>query len=224
MARGDDGGLRADRRANRRADPASRRRACLALLALLPLPARARTGAAMSAAPINLATDGARWQVVNDGVMGGVSTSQIASDAQGLRFSGELRTEFNGGFASARRAVDATALRAALTEEPVGLALVVRGDGHRYRLTVYPADGRGGVRAYSYFAEFHTAAGVEQSHTLHWPAFRATFRGRAIPDAPPLAWRDVVGVGLMLTKDGHREGRGPFELHLVSLSPASPGT
>jgi monofunctional biosynthetic peptidoglycan transglycosylase len=171
-----------------------------------------------------VATVGAGWLVVNDGVMGGVSTSQIMSDADGVHFSGEVRTEFNGGFASARRAVDATALRAALTEEPVGLALVVRGDGHRYRLTVYPSDGRGGVRAYSYYAPFGTTAGVEQSHTLRWPAFRATFRGRAISDAPPLVWRDVVGVGLMLTKDGHREGRGPFELHLVSLRPASPGT
>lgn len=170
---------------------------------------------------LDLATDGARWQIVNDGVMGGVSSSQIVSDAQGVRFSGMLRIENNGGFASTRRAVDAAALRAALDAEPAGFALVVRGDGHRYRLTVYPGDGRGGVRAYSYYAEFDTIAERETTHHLRWPQFRATFRGRAVPDAPPLAWRDVVGVGLMLTKDGHREGRGAFGLQLTALRPVA---
>ncbi|MCU0952883.1 MAG: CIA30 family protein, partial [Burkholderiaceae bacterium] len=64
----------------------------------------------MTAATVDFATDGARWQVVNDGVMGGVSSSRITAGADGVQFSGEVRTEFNGGFASARRAVDLAAL------------------------------------------------------------------------------------------------------------------
>jgi hypothetical protein len=38
-----------------------------------------------------------------------------------------------------------------------------------------------------------------------------------VPDAPPPAMRDVIGIGLMLTKNGHRAGRGPFELELLEL-------
>jgi hypothetical protein len=55
---------------------------------------------------VNLAADGAPWRVVNDGVMGGVSSSLVDAGAGGVRFEGEVRTEFNGGFASARRAVE----------------------------------------------------------------------------------------------------------------------
>jgi len=75
----------------------------------------------------------------------------------------------------------------------------------------------GGVQPYSYFAEFETRPDAVTEHDLPLAQFRATFRGRAVPDAPPLRWRDVAGVGLMLTKDGHREGRGPFALTLLSL-------
>lgn len=216
VARRDDSERRADRRADCRTDPAASRRACVALLALLPLPALPRTGAAMSAAPIDLATDGARWQVVNDGVMGGVSTSQIMSDANGVHFSGEVRTEFNGGFASARRAVDAASLPAAA----VTFMLSAAGDGHRYRLVVYCRDGAGRALPFSYFAEFATDGGGVTHHALPLATFRASFRGRAVSDAPPLRSADVIGVGLMLTKDGHAAGRGAFSLRLLSLQAA----
>jgi monofunctional biosynthetic peptidoglycan transglycosylase len=199
--------------------------AALALLATARAAASAKGTPGMTATTIDLAVDGAAWQVVNDGVMGGVSESTITAGANGVSFSGTLRTEYNGGFASARRAVDATLLRAAVDaaggDAPAGFSLAVRGDGHRYRLTIYPGDGQGGVRDYAYFAEFDTDGGGELSLTLRWPQFRASFRGRPVPEAPSLAWRDVAGVGLMLTKAGHREGRGSFALQLTSLRPAS---
>lgn len=197
--------------ADRRGDHAARRRVLLAFAALVALPRAGR--AAMSAAPIDLATDGARWQGVNDGVMGGVSTSQIASDAQGVRFSGEVRTEFNGGFASARRAVEAGVLPPQATAFNVG----ADGDGHRYRLVAYTRDAAGRALPFSYYAEFATASGRDTTQRLPLSAFRASFRGRAVVDAPALQMRDVIGLGLMLTKDGHAAGRGSFALRLTRL-------
>ena len=170
----------------------------------------------VTAADLDLAADAAPWQVVNDGVMGGVSSSRIEADAGGVRFSGVVRTEYNGGFASARRAVAADALPA----DAAAFALRARGDGHRYRLVVYTRDARGRPQAFSYFAEFQTEAGRETAQRLRLVDFRAGFRGRAVPEAPPLAMVDVIGVGLMLLKDGHRDGRGPFGLHLLSLQGA----
>jgi monofunctional biosynthetic peptidoglycan transglycosylase len=167
-----------------------------------------------AAAP-DFATDGAAWQVVNDGVMGGVSSSQVQSSLDGVLFSGTVRTEYSGGFASVRRAVEADAVAG----EVSALALRVRGDGQRYRLTAYVRASGGGMQSYSYFAEFETAPDTVTEHSLDLAQFRATFRGRAVPDAPPLAWRAVAGLGLMLTKDGHRDGRGPFALMLLSLRP-----
>jgi opacity protein-like surface antigen len=185
------------------------RRVALTVLLSTSLPMSA-------AAASDLATDGAAWQVVNDGVMGGVSSSRIEADGDGVRFSGVVRTEYNGGFASARRAVDA----GRTAERVDGLVLRARGDGHRYRLTVYVRAPGGGLQPYSYYAEFATATDAVTEHALKLAQFRATFRGRAVPEAPPLVWRDVAGVGLMLLKDGHRDGRGPFALTLLSLRTA----
>src|SRR5690348_5989802 len=62
----------------------------------------------------------AGWTTVNDPVMGGRSTSNVAYGDGGLVFSGDLSLENNGGFASARspqdpgigeRAAGATSLR-----------------------------------------------------------------------------------------------------------------
>ncbi len=164
---------------------------------------------------IDLATDAAPWQVVNDNVMGGVSTSQIAAAADGVCFSGMVCTEYNGGFASARRAVDPAAVAADVR----AFALRARGDGHRYRLTVYVRAAGGGLQSASYYAEFDTVEDADVERALALADFRATFRGRPVPDAPPLRWRDVAGVGLMLTKAGHLQGRGAFSLHLLSLRP-----
>ncbi len=167
--------------------------------------------------PPDLATDGLPWQTVNDGVMGGVSSSAVSAGADGLRFSGTVRTEFNGGFASARRA-----LPAPLPADVTAFALRVQADGHRYRLTVYPADRSGSWRGgITYHAEFDTLPGQTTEVTLPLSSFRASFRGRAVPDAPALTARDVVGLGLMLTKDGHRAGQGTFALSLQSLRAVS---
>ena len=109
----------------------------------------------MTPADLDLATDAAPWQVVNDGVMGGVSSSQLEAGAAGVRFSGTVRTEYNGGFASARRAVATSAL----PPDVVAFDLRAVGDGHRYRLVVYTRDARGRAQPFSYFAEFETQAG-----------------------------------------------------------------
>ncbi|MFN7573394.1 MAG: CIA30 family protein, partial [Betaproteobacteria bacterium] len=116
-----------------------KRRALLAALLLPMFPAAALPGAA------------AEWQVVNDGVMGGVSSAQVAASADGaLRFSGVVRLDYNGGFASARRA-------ATLPADATGLAITARGDGNRYRLTLFTRDARTGARQpFMYYAVFGT--------------------------------------------------------------------
>jgi monofunctional biosynthetic peptidoglycan transglycosylase len=158
----------------------------------------------------------AAWSIVNDGVMGGVSSSRVEPADEGLRFEGELRLEFNGGFASMRRAAQWPA-------DSPGVRVRARGDGNAYRLVLYtrdPVSGR--PRPYSYHAVFSPPADAAEPSAvveLHWPRFRASFRGRAVPDAAPLVAADVIGVGVMITKDGHRAGQGAFVLHLAGIAP-----
>lgn len=46
--------------------------------------------------------DGKDWYIVNDGVMGGRSSSKVKVDKNSLVFKGEVSLENNGGFASLR--------------------------------------------------------------------------------------------------------------------------
>ncbi len=109
------------------------------------------------------------FRVINDGVMGGVSTSRLSSAAGAMRFEGEVSLENNGGFASFRGPVRFPA-------ESAALLLTVRGDGQRYKLTLKLDDSPGTAQ---YQAAF---VAPREWQTLRFePAdFAASFRGRAV--------------------------------------------
>ncbi|MEW5755544.1 MAG: CIA30 family protein [Pseudomonadota bacterium] len=91
------------------------------------------------------------WRPINDGVMGGLSGSQIIATGNGTAlFTGTVSLERNGGFASIR-----TDLQCRDLSEYSGLYLRVRGDGHRYRLRLRCDHGFDGV---AYQAGFATQA------------------------------------------------------------------
>ncbi|MFD1161146.1 MULTISPECIES: CIA30 family protein [Hwangdonia] len=46
------------------------------------------------------------WRIVNDGVMGGVSTSSLIENDNAILFKGETSLDNNGGFASIRTLID----------------------------------------------------------------------------------------------------------------------
>jgi monofunctional biosynthetic peptidoglycan transglycosylase len=158
-----------------------------------------------------LIDDPSAWRIVNDGVMGGVSASRVGRAGDALRFAGEISLENNGGFASMRRPFDA-----AQGGEAAGFLLRVRGDGNRYRLRVYTRGAAGAENRYSHYAIFDTRAGEAMSVELRWPQFAASFRGATVA-APPIRFADVVGIGVMITRDDHRQGRGPFTLDLLGI-------
>ena len=58
-----------------------------------------------SVAPVDIDFTDAKaqtWRVLNDNVMGGISTGDLSWGKQGLRWVGETRLENNGGFSSVR--------------------------------------------------------------------------------------------------------------------------
>lgn len=163
--------------------------------------------------PLNLADDAADWRIVNDVVMGGASTASVGRAGDALRFAGTISLANNGGFASMRRSFDA-----AQGIDAAGFAVYASGDGNRYRLRVYtrdPATGR--EQAFGYYAVFDTRAGEVTRSELRWPQFKASLRGRAVADAPPIRFADVIGIGVMITKAEHIGGSGPFVLDLLRI-------
>lgn len=148
-------------------------------------------------------TNVARWQVVNDDVMGGVSASSFVATSGVAVFRGELSLENNGGFASVR-------------SSPVGWNLAgldafvvrVRGDGRRYKFTVRTESG---FDTPIYQCAFTTRRGKWEEHRLTFKEFVPAFRGRVLADALALDPAKVVTVGFLISD----KQAGPFQLDVA---------
>jgi len=131
------------------------------------------------------------WHAIDDRVMGGISRSTMCHDPAGHAvFEGTVSLERNGGFASVRSGPGERGLagaKACLVE--------LRGDNKQFKLSLLTDDG---FDSLNYQASFSPAGSTWQ--TLHLPlaAFRASFRGREVTDAPPLAPARIRQVGLMI--------------------------
>jgi monofunctional biosynthetic peptidoglycan transglycosylase len=151
----------------------------------------------------NDASDISAWQVVNDDVMGGTSTSCF-EQTQGMAvFRGEVSLENNGGFASVR----SSPMRVDLA----GYGFFViksRGDGHRYKFTMRTATG---MNAPIYQSPFETKSGIWDEVQLACKNFVPTFRGRVLVDAPALNPAQVVSVGFLIAD----KQAGPFRLEIA---------
>ena len=158
------------------------------------------------------ATNTAAWQVVNDDVMGGVSTSSFRLTNGAAVFQGEVSLENNGGFASVRSlparhdlaGCDAFVIR-------------VRGDGRRYKFT---ARTDRSFDSAIYQTVFTTKKGEWEEHRLPMKHFVPTFRGRVLSGEPPLDPAKVTSVGFLIAD----KQDGPFRLEIgwVHASPATP--
>ena len=147
--------------------------------------------------------DAQQWRPVNDGVMGGRSEGAFRVSRDGiLEFYGNLSLENRGGFASVRS-------RTTELESPQAEALLirVRGDGRSYYCNLYVPSNR---IAYSYLAKIDTEAVRWQEVRLPLSAFRATWFGRTLSDAPEIDAENIRSLGFMIAD----KKAGPFKLEV----------
>jgi monofunctional biosynthetic peptidoglycan transglycosylase len=136
--------------------------------------------------------------------MGGRSASRFRATRDGTGiFEGVVSLENNGGFASVRAGIESADL-SGLT----GVRLRVRGDGHRYRLTLRNDRKLSGL---NYMHDFPTTAGEWTEVILPFAGFQASIRGYRPPDAPPLDPSRIRQVGLMIAD----KQAGPFRLEVA---------
>jgi monofunctional biosynthetic peptidoglycan transglycosylase len=143
------------------------------------------------------------WEIINDGVMGGMSQARLEADGVGIRFSGTLSTANGGGFASFRGRVPGLPLPLAR------LRLTVSGDGRRYQVRLRDSERADAVAWRALFDTGSEPATVE----LQPGEFEAVLRGRRLVALPPLSQRDISMLGFMLTS---REP-GPFQLRIHAI-------
>ena len=151
------------------------------------------------------------WSPIDDGVMGGMSRSRLRPDPAGHAvFEGILSLERNGGFASVR-AQPGNIAEAGATH----YALVVLGDGKRYKFNLRMDGGLDGV---NYQAVLQPPAGRWVEATVPLNLFSPSYRGRPVSNAPALRPEHVCQVGWMVA-DGQV---GPFRLDIRSITVLGP--
>jgi hypothetical protein len=148
------------------------------------------------------------WGVVNDTVMGGVSSGQLALTDGVLVFTGDLSLENNGGFASMRSpAIDPQ--QAAEWATRPGPRIQVEGDGRTWTVEVRTLDGDGG-----WIAPLSTSPDGTTDTELPWAEFEPVTRFLDPRDTDvPLDPARIVSIAFYLV-DGIE---GPFTLGVRSI-------
>ena len=147
--------------------------------------------------------EGKIWRVINDGVMGGISSStwNITENSAAV-FAGNVSLENNGGFASVRSAVGTYDL-----SKYKGIVLRVKGDGKRYNLNL-KTDAE--FDSILYKAEFGTEKEKWQLIKIPFSSFSPTYHGFAPPDAPKLNTKEIRRFGFLIAD----KQQGPFRLEI----------
>ena len=150
-------------------------------------------------------TLGARWNAVDDRVMGGKSQSAMSPGTDCAIYAGTVSLENSGGFASARSPAVTFDLAAY-----DGLRLSLRGDGKRYGAILRSKHAMG-VR---YQIAFTAPPGDWSEVYLPFSRFDPKVFGMGLPLAPPLNLRHITSVGLIIAE----KQAGPFRLEIAQIA------
>ena len=147
------------------------------------------------------------WEAIDDRIMGGCSQSHPEYlDGIGLRFSGTVSLDNNGGFASIRSAQGCFDL-----SRHAGLKIRVFGDGHSYKLSLRTDLYYDGI---SYQASFATEADTWQEIILPFDRFTPTHHGITLTTVSAMDSANVKSFGLFIAD--HQAG--PFKLDIAWIS------
>ena len=147
-----------------------------------------------------------RWQVVNDGVMGGISQSTLLRFENYAEFRGTVSLENNGGFASVRT------IQPANLSNFDGIRISTLGDDKVYSIRLKPIINNR-LTAYSYEARFEASADGWQVYDIPFSAFEPVYRGSQLRNVPRLNTAAIGEIGIMI-KDGQE---GSFSLKIQKI-------
>jgi len=131
------------------------------------------------------------WRIVNDGVMGGLSKSEIIfSENKTAIFKGIISLENNGGFASVR-----TISRPYELHGYDGIRLRVKGDGKQYQFRIRTNDEVDGI---SYRCQFETKNNSWIIIEIPFNQCEPVFRGRVLQDVKLILADDIQQIGFLI--------------------------
>jgi len=143
------------------------------------------------------------WNIVNDGVMGGISQSSIyLNEANNIKFVGNVSLENNGGFASCRMGYNGSQLKGSTK-----FLLRVKGDGNIYKLRF-----RIGGSYANYSADFSTIKDEWVNIEIPIEDFKPYYFGRKTK-APRFKIHKINSLGILISD----KQSGSFSLEVEHL-------
>ncbi len=132
------------------------------------------------------------WFAVNDGVMGGISSSKILSSLDSFAvFSGIVSLENKGGFASVR-----TRKLNKIIEDKTGIIIRLMGDGNHYSFRLRNNSQFDGV---AYAQSFPTRSGEWSEVKLPFNTFTPVFRGRRVSGLREIKSEEIRQIGFLIS-------------------------
>ena len=147
--------------------------------------------------------------IVNDGVMGGLSYGSFESVHGCAEFSGEVSLENSGGFASVRCPIAPREMSG-----KAAFLLRVRGDGKSYKFNVR-IDNH--ADSPSFQRRFTTEADRWIEIRLPFDTFVPTFRGRILDDVRAFDPIGIKSIGFLISD----RQQGPFRLEIEWIKAVS---
>lgn len=144
------------------------------------------------------------WQIVNDGVMGGLSQGRLSVANDNLVFEGDLSLENNGGFSWAQHRIDQNIV-------PSGrrIKLKFKTHGHAYQLTIKSA----ADRRFHFESDPFVSLDEWSEITIDMSDMQKTWRGRSFEEY--LSEEDIIQEIGFIVKDGKS---GAFRLEVACIT------
>ncbi len=149
-----------------------------------------------------------RWRIVNDRVMGGLSSSGIeVNELNSIIFTGKVSLENNGGFASLRSPV-----RDYNFENHTGIEIRIKGDGKRYSISMKETSYFTG---YFYTANFQTKPDEQIVLQIPFEEFNLYYFGSKTNSEKRVPLNKIKEISLLI--GDKQEGQFKIEIDYIKL-------
>jgi len=148
-----------------------------------------------------------QWRIVNDGVMGGLSSSKTVIKDDKIIFSGNVSLENNGGFASLRSPVKDYNF-----ENFSGIEIKIKGDGKRYSISMKETTYFNG---YFYTSSFETKKDEWIVAQIPFNQFKLYYLGKDINSSKKIPLDNIKEISLLI--GDKQEGEFKAEIDYIML-------
>lgn len=132
-----------------------------------------------------------QWRIVNDGVMGGLSSSNVnLNEDNKIVFKGNVSLENNGGFASLRSPVKNYNF-----EKFYGIELKIKGDGKRYSISMKETTYFTG---YFYTTSFETKKDEWLTIKIPFDEFKLYYYGKETSSTKNIPLNKIKEISLLI--------------------------